>query len=105
MSAILRTEDLEKENFNLNNELDKLEIPPRVTQIISHRAGSTERSKTPDPTERILKRMEDRNRQLSKQVAEAETKFKRERDNLSLNVIQLENEVMKLRTDNENLLS
>jgi hypothetical protein len=57
---MVKNEDLERENFNLHNELDKQEIP-RVTQIISNR-DSTARSKTPDPTERLLKRMEDRNK-------------------------------------------
>jgi hypothetical protein len=49
--------------------------------------------------------MEDRNRQHSKQAADAETLLRRERDNLTLMKMQLENEIVRLKTDNENLIS
>ena len=100
---MVKNEDLERENFNLHNELDKQEIP-RVTQIISNR-DSTARSKTPDPTERLLKRMEDRNKQLVRQASEAENQLRREKDNVTLVRMQLENEIVRLKTDNETLLS
>ena len=42
---------------------------------------STARSKTPDPSERLIKRMEDRNKMLVRQLAEQENMVRRERDN------------------------